>query len=233
MALLLELGGMRLIFWRVFALLIGVAAFCVVYVIDWVGVWTLLEYVMMKGLGAGRGRNFPLVAGWDLIFHFFLWGYPAAVGLAATYSFWHGFPSQRKRILLYLLLMAVIGPITFVNYTQSDQLIDLRLQVLFNLITIFVGYTVVLSLRALTPSSHDGLALQSLAILLITAFGIVLPAFYTGVFCLVLFGVIDHHAATGIGDKTALGLSGAVGVIVALLNGLELLRGRKVDARVL
>jgi hypothetical protein len=40
-----------------------------------------------------------------------------------------------------------------------------------------------------------------------------------------LFGWIDHRQAQAIGDHTALGISGAVGAIAALLENLDRLGG--------
>jgi hypothetical protein len=168
-----------------------------------------------------------LVAGWDIIFKYFALGYPTAVGLATTYVFWYGFPGERKRLVLYLFIVALVGPLTFINFTHSDQLVDVRLQALFDLFTAFVALCLILNVRALKPSSKDGVALQSLTVLVLTAFGVVLPLFYSGVFALVFFGWIDHHQAQSIGDRTALGLSGVVGTLVAFLNGLEALRAQK------
>ncbi|MBR1167766.1 MULTISPECIES: hypothetical protein [Bradyrhizobium] len=220
----------RLIFRRVLphmvALVIGAACYCVVFIINVFGEDALRYFIYSSALQSRS--NYPLVAGWRDVFPFFAYGYPAAVAILAVYLFWDGFPSQRRRLVIYSALMGVIGPITFVNYTHADQFVSVWVQMVFNIFTIFVGYTIVLNLRAVTPASYDGLALQSLSILLVTAFAVALPMFYTGVFGLYAFGVIGHQTAQSLGDKTSLAIAGAIGALAAVIGALDNLRQRKV-----
>lgn len=209
--------------WHGVALLLGTLVFLAVLIINDMGVDTVLRYTLGHGLYSHE--NWPIVAGWDTIFYYFEWLYPAAVASCFVFAFWNGLPPENRRLLIYASILAVIGPLTFVNYTQSDQLIDRRVQVAFNLFTVFVGLTVVLKLKHLSPKAFDARALRSLTVLLVAALCIALPLFYTGVFGLVLFGWIDHKQAQAIGDHTALGISGAVGAIAALLENLDRLGG--------
>jgi hypothetical protein len=209
--------------WHGAALFMGAIVFLVVLIVNDIGVDIVLNYTGTHGLYSQE--NWPIVAGWNTIFYYFEWLYPAAVASCFVFAFWNGLPAENRRLLIYASILAVIGPLTFVNYTQSDQLIDRRVQVVFNLFTVFFGLTVVLKLKHLSPKAYDARALRSLAVLLIAALCVALPLFYTGVFGLVLFGWIDHHQAQAIGDYTALGISGAVGAIAALLENLDRLGG--------
>lgn len=141
------------------------------------------------------------------------------------FAFWNGLPPENRRLLIYASILAVIGPLTLINYTQSDQLIDRRVQVAFNLFSVSVGLAVILKLKRISPKAFDARALRSLTVPLVGALCVALPLFYTGVFGLLLFGWIDHHQAQAIGDHTALGISGAVGAIAALLENLDRLGG--------
>ena len=172
--------------WHGAALLLGAIIFLVVLIINDIGVDIVLHYTLGHGLYSHE--NWPIVAGWDTIFYYFEWLYPAAVASCFVFAFWNGLPPENRRLLIYASLLAVIGPLTFVNYTQSDQLIDRRVQVGFNLFTVFVGLTVVLKLKHLSPKAFDARALRSISVLLVAVLCVALPLFYTGVFGLVLFG---------------------------------------------
>lgn len=209
--------------WHSVALALGAVVFVVVIFLDEIGVDIVLHYILAYGMYSRE--NWPIVAGWDTIFYYFQWLYPAMVASCFVFAFWNGIPPENRRLLIYASILAIIGPLTFVNYTQSDQLIDRRVQVVFNLFTVFVGLTAVLKLRQMKPVAADARALRSLSVLLVAALCVALPLFYTGVFGLVMFGWIDHHQAQAIGDHTALGISGAVGAMVALLDNLDRLGG--------
>jgi hypothetical protein len=202
--------------WRTIAVTSGILAAFVTYFLNIFGVQLLRSYISYSPLQSKS--NYPLVAGWDSIFFIFLYAYPVAVGACFLYGFWQGPPSEWKRTAIYLVVFSVIGPLTFINYTQADQLLRVDIQVLFNLFTIFVGYLVVRRVLVINPISYDAAALQSVTILLVSAGFIVMPLFYSAVFAMVFFGWIDHKDAQAIGDKTALGVSGVAGVIAGLLN---------------
>jgi hypothetical protein len=209
---------------RLLGMLVGAISFFIALFTELIGISIVRYYAFIY---FPNPDNYPLVAGYKTISSFFIWMYPAAVATTVIYTFWDKWPTQRSRLLIYISLLMIIAPINLINYSQADQLVDVRVQCLFNLFTVFTSYVIVLNLRAMSPTSHDGRAIQSLSILLITAVGIVLPLFYTTVFGLVIFGWIDHKIAQSIGDKTALGVAGAIGAIVALLNALEGLRGQR------
>lgn len=202
--------------WRVIAVLLSILAAYITYYLNLIGVLILRSYVWTGPLQSQS--NYPLVAGWNTVFYIFKNVYPMIVGASFLYAFWQGPPNEWKRTILYLIVFSVIGPLTFINYTQADQLVRVDVQVMFNLFTAFVGYLVVRRLVAIKAASFDGAALQSMAVLLVSAGFIVLPLFYTAVFSLILFGWIDHSDAQSIGAKTALGISGFAGVVAGLLN---------------
>ena len=119
---------------------------------------------------------------------------------------------------MYLVIFLFIGPLTYFNYYHADQIIRPEVQFFFNLFVIFVGYIVVLRVLAISPASRDGVAFQSIIILLTSGGMIILPLFYSAVFLMVLFGWIDKEGAKAIGEHTALGIAGFSGVVAGLLN---------------
>src|SRR5215469_1386166 len=119
---------------RAVALLVGFICYLMVFVINDIGEDALRYFI--SGTTFRSHTNYPVVAGWRDVFPIFEMGYPLAVAVLATYLFWEGFPAQRGRLLLYSLLMGVIGPITFVNYTHADQFVSVWVQMIFNIFAI-------------------------------------------------------------------------------------------------
>jgi hypothetical protein len=127
---------LRLAITKLLALGAGAFVFAVVFVINLLGEDALRYQIYARDLTSAK--NYPIVAGWREIFPYFLWGYPSAVALSTVYAFWNGFPSERKRLLLYLLLMGVIGPITLINYTHADQFVNVKIAKCCNLCQSFL-----------------------------------------------------------------------------------------------
>jgi hypothetical protein len=88
-----------------------------------------LDESMSALLDSGRGlhakENYPLVVRHDYVGHIFMYGYPAAVCIVTIFFFWRGMPKESCRIFLYILLLALIGPLTFINYMMRDQWLNL------------------------------------------------------------------------------------------------------------
>lgn len=189
------------------------------------GVLLLRNYFM--GIGpewADSDVNWPLVIGFDQVFDWFVTGYPLAVAAAVLAAFWNGRPSEFWRTTTYLLLLATIGPLTFINYVQSDQFLNIWLQAGFNIFVAFVGYTLVLQLQRITSRAADVQAFQSLAVFGIAALLIALPLFYSAIFLGFKFNLLDHKQIAAINEKTPLIFAGGMGAIVTLLALLAKLR---------
>ena len=133
-------------------------------------------------------------------------------------------PREPLRIALYLLLLAVIGPLTFINYLVSDQWLNLWIQSIFNLFVAFVGYVLVLRIRQFQASSHDSKALQSFSILFIASLLVALPLFYTAIFLSFALHLVNHRQIESLSEKIPLVIAGLVGVLSVLLNNLDSLR---------
>ena len=208
--------------WRIIAAVLGLfAAYLALHLIGALFLTRVDGRILRDHILHGpvaSSSHYPLVAGRETILDVFIYGYPLVVGVCFAYGFWQGVPSEWRRTLLYLVVFLVIGPLTLINYAWEDQLLRIDVQVLLNLFTAFFGYLVVRRVLAINTSSLDGAALQSIAILSVSALFIVMPLFYSAVFSMVLFGWIDHTGAQSIGNHTALGFSGFVGVVAGLLN---------------
>jgi hypothetical protein len=207
------------------ALIAGLVAFVIVAILNSVGSVYLTYAMRLKaGSWAMSDENWPLVVGWDGVGPIFFWGYPAAVGVATCYLFWNGWPRENGRLVLYTFVLALVGPLTYINYHMSDQWLNLWIQAGFNMFVAFVGYVYVQKLRAADPSAADARAIQTLAVLLITPLLIALPLFYTTIFVAVGVNLIDHEQVRQINEKVPLIVAGGAGAVVAFLKHLEQIR---------
>ncbi len=221
---------MRVVLIKLGALAAGAVMFSVAFFINTIGARELANYLYMEGPDwIDSEINWPLVIGYDQIHTIFLWGYPAIVAITTIAVFWNGRPSELGRTVVYLLLLAVIGPLTFINYLQSDQWLNLWVQAGFNLFVAFAGYVVVLKLQRLDSKAADVLALQSLAIFGITSLLIALPLFYTTIFLSTALGFLDHKQIAEIGEKAPLILAGGLGGVATFLGQLAKLRKPAAD----
>jgi hypothetical protein len=210
---------------RLFAIAVGAVVFGLTFVLNEIG--TNLLYRLVYQRWTEGQSNFGLVTDYQRVGLIFYFGYPLAVGIATIFFFWNGLPKQAFRISLYLLLLAVVGPLTFINYMSSDQLINLWIQSAFNLFVAFVGYVIVLRVRSSQPSSLDGKALQSISILLIASLVVALPLFYTGIFLSVALHLMSHEQVGKIPDSVPGVVAGLAGTAGVLLTSLQKLRTDK------
>jgi hypothetical protein len=207
---------------KLLAVAIGFLMFALTWVYDLLGTDVLAHFIATSH--ARSADNFGTIAGWRLLFYLFEYCYPVAVALTTTYVLWNGFPSERKRLLFYVPAFAAVGPLTMINFIQYDQLVDRKVQVFFNIVVIFISYVLLLNIQDLKPKSKDGIALRSLSIFFLASLGILLPAIYTIIFCLVIFGLLTPKAAKDIGDHTVISISGVVGAVVAVLDTIKKFR---------
>ena len=221
---------MKVVLGKLGALLAGAAMFCIAFVVNILGTMQLTSELYENGPDwMDAVENWPLVVGYDYVREIFLWGYPSVVAIATIAVFWRGRPSEIGRTVLYLLLLAVIGPLTFINYAQSDQWLNLWVQAGFNVFVAFVGYVIVLQLQRLNSKAADVMALQSLAVFGIAALLIALPLFYSTIFLSTALGFLDHHQVAMISAKAPLVLAGGLGGLVTFLGHLGKLRRPAAD----
>ena len=209
------------------AVLLGLLLFAITFAINLVGSLMLDSHLRRGAAWLSAKANYPLVVGYESVGKLFFYAYPAAVGIAAMAFFWRGRPRESLRITLYVIVLMVVGPLTFINYLVSDQWLNLWVQLVFNLFTAFVGYVLVLKLREVQADAADMKALQSLAILLIAALLVALPLFYSAIFLAVALHLIDHKGVQAISEKIPLAVAGAAGVVAVLLNNLDTIREKK------
>ncbi|MGA2885850.1 MAG: hypothetical protein ABSE80_11935 [Halobacteriota archaeon] len=215
------------LFTRLAAIVGGAIVYCLALAINEIGTDVFTDHLQMAGHWAHWSENWPLVVDYDRIAGIFYWGYPACVGLMATFIFWNGWPSEGARLIIYLLILGVIGPLTYINYLQSDQWVNLWTQSIFNLFVAFCGYSAVITIRNIRVTAADALALQSLTVLMITSLLVALPLFYTGIFLAVAFKLMDHQQVQLINKHVPLAVAGAAGIVAVLLTNLDKLRSAK------
>ena len=209
---------------RLLAVAAGVSAFLLVLIVNFFGS-LLLEKALRSQVWLQAAENYPLVSGYDVIGPVFMVGYPICVGVTTIFFFWKGWPTEGARLVLYLLVLGIVGPLTFINYLVSDQWLNLWIQTLFNLFVAFVGYTLVLKIRHHRAEAFDAKALQSLSVLTITSLLVALPLFYSAVFLAVAFGAVEAKDARLVGEGIPLAIAGGAGAVAAFLTHMDELRG--------
>jgi hypothetical protein len=215
---------------RLAALLAASFVFVIALVVIEIGS-DVFSYELHRAVDLAAKQNYPLVVDYQRVGLVFHWGYPAATALTVAFFFWRGWPREWARIILYVLLLVLIGPLTYINYLFSDQWLNLWIQAVFNVFVAFVGYTIVLKIRGQTTTAADASALRSLAILALTSLMIALPLFYTAIFLSVELHLLDHHQVDAINEKVPLIFAGGVGAIAVLLSNLDRLREPKMPAK--
>lgn len=216
---------------KISAILIGLMMFALTFVINIIGTNMLTWRLHSVSQWTWSASNYPLVIDFQRVHEVFLYVYPAGVCIATVFFFWKGLPPQALRIALYVLLLALVGPLTFINYQMSDQWLNLWIQAGFNIFVAFVGYVLVLRIREIRAKSADAKALQSISILLITSMLVALPLFYTAIFLAVSVHLVDHKGVQAISEKIPLAVAGIVGILAVLLNNLESLRDGAREAK--
>lgn len=172
--------------------------------------------------------NWPIVPGWRRIGGIVFWAYPACAGVLTMALFWRGWPSAWGRALVYLLLVMLIAPISWINYSASDQWLNVWVQAALNLGMAVFFLVIVYYLREINSKAPDVKAIQSVSILMLTSFGVFLPLFYTCVFLAYAIGMVTHDQIQKISDQVPLLFSGGAGVVVTFLHHLESISGRSV-----
>jgi hypothetical protein len=151
---------------HVVAIIVAFVVYWFVRLLTYIASLFLIDFLYTKA--PGWSDNWPLVVGWSQIGELLFWAYPLSVALTTAFVFWNGWPRETARLILYLLVLVIAGPLTYVNYYARDQWLNLWLQSGLNLIIAFCGYAVVLKIRNVRTNSADAIALQSLSILIIT-----------------------------------------------------------------
>jgi hypothetical protein len=212
---------------KLLAILCGLVVFAITFAINMVGILMLYEHLHKGKPWAHAQTNIPLVVGYEWVGPVFEYAYPTAVGLATMVFFWRGVPKESARIAIYVLILMLVGPLTFINYLMSDQWLNLWVQLAFNLVVAFVGYVLVLKLRDVKTEAADLKALQSLSILLIASLLIALPLFYSAIFLAFALHLIKQDGVNEISKKIPAAVAGIAGVVAVLLNNLDSIRSKK------
>lgn len=222
--------NLRTVMTKLGAVVCGLLTFAVTFIINVIGSLVLTHHLKLSPRWMQAEQNYPLVVGYEWVGQVFLYGYPAAVGVVTIFFLWRGIPKETFRIILYILILALVGPLTFINYQMNDQWLNLWIQLSFNLFVAFVGYVLVLKIRDVKPQAADLKAFQSLAVLLIAALLVALPLFYSAIFLAVALHLTDHKGVQAISEKIPMAVAGAAGIIAVLLNNMDSIRGAKAKA---
>jgi hypothetical protein len=212
---------------RFIAVVCGLVVFAITFAINYIGALMLYDHLHNGKLWTRAQTNIPLVLGYEWVGPLFRLAYPIAVGLTTIFFFWRGFPKESARLTLYVLILMLVGPLTFINYLMSDQWLNIWVQLAFNLFSAFVGYVLILKIREVKAEAADLKALQSLSILVIASMLVALPLFYSAIFLSFALHLINQKGVNSISETIPKALAGIAGVVAVLLNNLDSLRPKK------
>ena len=213
---------------RIFmAILSGV--FVGIFAWMFMGLWGYVFFLILKDISItnrifASPVNWPLVPGYKLVGGVIDVAYPLAAGVTTTALLWSGRPNMWRRLIVYLFLMVIIAPMSWVNYAMSDQWLNIWVQAGLNIIISVFFLTVVNLFRSVRLASADVIAIQSISVLMLTSFGVFLPLFYTSVFLAYAVGAINHSQVLAISDRAPLLFVGGAGAVVTFLNQLDRMR---------
>lgn len=141
-----------------------------------------------------------------------------AFGLAVAVMLWERRPNYMRRLFAYVTLLAFLLPIAVYNYAHGDFLVNRVGQALLNIFLIFGGALVIAHLFSMRPAARDLLALQVLAIFMLTLTSVLLPASFSTIWFLNQVGAISHATANSIGLPTLSTITGLISTALAILK---------------
>jgi len=126
------------------------------------------------------GQNLNPHASGDVYWRLSFFSMSIVGALSFGYLFWTVRPTKRASQFAYCALLAVLFPMSAVNFATGDNLMHRWAQVLLDLALVFVGLVTAIYLARLRPMSAAGAALQSMIMFLVVLQAVFLP----GVFAL-------------------------------------------------
>jgi len=206
---------------RVLALVVGLVA------VSLVALWTTLAgEAIAYHAWSHLALNVPISKspgprpdGYDRAAYFFysasIFGTIAAAGLSAALLVLVPRPSFRLRGWLYLGFLALCAPLTYYNYDQHDTVLAAHYQLGLNFLVIVLSAFVSRWLSLLASGVVEVQILKLMALFMVMAGGVVLPALFTAMWALWKFFGLNPKALS----FSDLGvLASAASAIIAGLN---------------
>jgi len=202
---------------KILAATAGLIFILVGVVIAWVG--QFLVATIADSLFATQ-----TIPGWSVpqnrsdFYAFFALGLCIAAGLSVTAFLWSPRPGYSVRLAAYVLLLAMLLPISVYNYAHADYLVNRSAQALFNILLVFGGAVVVTELLLVRSSARDLLVLQVLAVFALSLTAVFIPATFSVVWLLNALGIVTATSANSISLPTLSTVSGVLSAAVAYLK---------------
>lgn len=121
----------------------------------------------------------------------------------------------RARAFVYLMFLAVLLPASTYNYTQGDHVLPAVFQAGLNLIVIFLGATIALSLATFEAKEPDVRVLKYMCMVLVLFGAVLVPGLFTLLWAMWRVGLIGE---TTLGWAQLTGTGGLASAIIAWLN---------------
>lgn len=141
-------------------------------------------------------------------------GIAAAAGLAIILIFWRPRTLEVKKTCLYLLLLFLVLPLSYVNFEAGDRLFDVRVQALLDLVLVLFGSTLLFGLSHIEVNEPILRVARAMIVFLMGLFCVLLPGAYFVLFALISFGAKIDTVGTG----AVSAVSSAVSAWIAFAN---------------
>lgn len=118
-------------------------------------------------------------------------GLAVAAGLSFTILAWERRPPRWHIELVFWILLALVLPMSVVNYSSDDTYVSRSQQLYLNLAQLFLASVCALQLTRKVVSTDSGIVLKSLALFCLLAFGVFIPLLYSVLWVLYWERAID------------------------------------------
>jgi hypothetical protein len=166
---------------------------------------------------------------------FFYWflivGVALAAGMITTILLLYRTPGFVRRTIVYLSLLAVAGPLTWLNYNLGDLVLPRFLQWGLDLYVIAIGALCIHLLGRLPSPQPDLRIFKLLAIALLACCAVAVPSFFALLWLMDALGVVSPGATRAVSWVHLTGAGALVSAVVAALNYKRELRKDAVQAQ--
>ena len=164
------------------------------------------------------GTNvFPLLIG-DIYWRCSFFGICLAATLSVVYCFWSPRPSSRRKTAAYLTFLAVLIPMSAVNWADNDYAIRRSLQAGLDGALVALGLATILELLRIRPTSSGMRALHSIIVFLLMLESVAIPGLFATVFLFNRQGVMSLAASKDLSPSWLTAIAAVVSATIAVMT---------------
>lgn len=203
---------------KITAIVAGLLTFIVVGVAPnlWVGlVANIADKLTTKNTEAIFG-NWKYDGMVENFYYLFLLGLALAVSLTVCFIIWDYKDRFRRRLLIYIPFMVIILCFSSYNYAHADILVRPDIQVIFNLVLVFLALVCLIKIWTLKIQSTDAQVLKYLIFFFLLLCGFCMPTFFTLLWLKDRFGLAKTDSSFNLPIVTT--ISGLITTAITVLK---------------